>query len=280
MIRVFARHTNATPIDGKAFYGPPPYYLSKSERHDDVCVSCTFTWDRTHAEFLAKQWEMEGYHVKLGGPAYNDPGEEFVPGRFLKLGYTITSRGCNNKCWFCYTWKREGNIRELPIMDGWRLLDSNILQCSNEHIKNVFAMLKRQPMPISILGGLESKLLKEWHIELLSQLTIARCYLAYDTPDDYEPLVKATKMIFDYNKFNPSYHNFLCYVLIGYPKDTYEKAELRLNQVLNLGLVPFAMLYRDDKGEQNSHWKSFQRQWARPTIIYSQDKPKEVSLFE
>jgi hypothetical protein len=64
---------------------------------------------------------------------------------YLKHGYVITSRGCNNACWFCKVPTREGGLRELPITAGHNILDDNFLGCSEKHIRAVFEMLKTQP---------------------------------------------------------------------------------------------------------------------------------------
>jgi len=264
MIRVFPRTTKATPNDELCFFGEPPLWNIE----DKVHVSCTFTYDKPRSEYLAEQWASQGYDVSLGGPAYNSKGDEFVSGRYLKRGYVITSRGCNNKCWFCYVWKREGKIRELPIVDGWIVQDNNFLQCSENHIRNVFAMLNRQPCKAEFTGGLEAKLLQDWHIDLLADLKPKTVFFAYDTPDDYEPLIRASRMVKP-AVFSKNSHNACCYVLIGYPKDTFERAEKRLFQVLGLGLTPYAMLYRDDNGRTKKEWQKFQRLWVRPAIIYS-----------
>lgn len=276
MIRVFPRKTNAVPCDDKVYFsGPPLIQLEDREVH----VSCTFTWDKPRAEALAEQWATQGYEVKIGGPAYDDPGSEFVPGRYVKYGYVITSRGCNNHCWFCYAWKREGKIRELPISDGWRVLDSNLLQCSESHIRGVFSMLKRQPMPIGLVGGLEARALRDWHVELLAELTISQCYFAYDTPDDYAPLRRAAKMMFTAGKWRPASHRLCCYVLVGFKGDIIDSAHSRIRKVMDLGFMPFAMLYRGDDGYRNPDWVSFQAQWASPTKIYGAKKTMRTSLF-
>ena len=264
MIRVFPRKTNASPTDDLAFFGEPPMW----HIDDEVHVSCTFTYDKPRAEYLAEQWAAQGYKVALGGPAYDDVGDDFVSGRYLKKGSIITSRGCNNKCWFCYVPKREGNIRELPIVDGYNVLDSNLLQCSEQHIRNVFVMLKKQRQKAEFTGGLEAKILRDWHIDLLADLKPKSVYFAYDTPDDYEPLVRASKMIKP-AVFSAKSYNVKAYVLIGYPRDTMEQAEKRLVQVFDLGIMPFAMLYRDEHGRYNLEWRKFQRLWARPTIVCS-----------
>lgn len=266
MIRVFPRKINATPEDDRVYISGPPLWKLEEE---NVYVSCTFTWDKQKAERLAELWGAAGYDVKIGGPAYDDPGGEFVPGRFLKKGYIFTSRGCNNHCWFCSAWRREGPIRELPIREGWRVLDSNLLQCSETHIRAVFAMLGRQPLPISFLGGLEAKRLEDWQVDAISKLKTAQIYFAYDTPDDYEPLVLAARKMWAAG-FTPASHKVCCYVLIGYEGDTYSAAGSRLHQVMALGLTPFAMLYRNEKGELHSDWRTFQRRWVRPEIIYAE----------
>lgn len=233
---------------------------------DEVHISVTFTYDCRRAEELAFQWEILGVPVRVGGPAYRDPAGEFQPGMYLKRGYTITSRGCNNNCWFCMARQREGKLRELEIKDGWDVLDNNLLQCSEAHIRAVFEMLAKQPERPKFTGGLEAKQLRPWHCELLRQSRTRRMYFAYDTPDDLEPLVEAGKMLMDAG-FTPQSHMMSCYNLIGYRGDTFEAAEQRLMQTIKAGFVPYAMLYRDKCGEVDRDWAKFQREWLRPQIV-------------
>ena len=161
-------------------------------------------------------------------------GENFTHGLYLKHGYTITSRGCPNHCWFCSVPKREGTLRELPITDGWNILDDNLLTCSENHIKAVFEMLKRQKHRAEFTGGIEAKLLKSWHVKLFKQVKPKQIFFAYDTPNDLPPLEQASKL---FKKAGFGNRNILrCYVLIGYPGDTFERATKRLETVKNLGL--------------------------------------------
>jgi hypothetical protein len=262
--RVFPRRTKATPDDLLAFTGPPP--LIDLPEINEVHISVTWTYDKPLAEELAYQWEMVGVPVIVGGPAYDDPGGEFIPGLYLKQGYTITSRGCNNHCWFCMASRREGPLRELDIRDGWDILDNNLLQCSEEHIRAVFEMLKQQPNRPKFTGGLEAKELKPWHCELLREARPERMYFAYDTPDDYEPLVEAGRMLMD-SGFTPQSHVMACYNLIGYRGDTFDKAQDRLEKTIEAGFMPYAMLYRDEKGQVEMEWAKFQREWLRPAIV-------------
>ena len=262
--RVFPRKTQMSPDDELAFFDTPP--LLTMQEVDEVHISCTFTYDRRRAEELAYQWQMLGVPVKLGGPAYNSPAGEFTPGLYIRHGNTITSRGCNNKCWFCMAQQREGKLRELEIKDGWNIMDNNLLQCSERHIRDVFAMLARQKHRPTFTGGLEARELKSWHCDLLREAHTQRMYFAYDTPDDYEPLLNAGKMLRNAG-IMPYSHSACCYNLIGYNGDTFEKAEKRLRQTIEAGFMPYAMLYRDDAGKVDSEWKKFQREWLRPAIV-------------
>ena len=268
--RVFPRKTNATPTDDLAFYGPPGLFVPEV---DEVHISVTFTYDLDYARELQWQWGAVHDNVKLGGPATGQRGEQFEPGMYIKPGYVITSRGCPNNCWFCSVPKRDGNIRELEIKEGYNLLDDNLLACSDAHIKAVFAMLKKQPGR-TFTGGLEALRLKEWHVKALKELKPVACFFAYDTPDDYEPLKKASELLLDYKFTN---HQMKCYVLCGFPKDTMKEAEGRMWQCIDLGFYPKAMLWRNKQGHKDSIWGRFQRKWNLPAIIYSEIKKRKLA---
>ena len=261
--RVFPRKTRATPNDDLVFTDCPPMFALEI---DEVHISVAFTYDMKHAEWLAMQWRAVGVPIKMGGPAFNAPGGDFVPGLYLKEGYTITSRGCHNNCWFCAVPKREGKLRELTIHDGWNVLDDNLLACSDDHVEAVFKMLARQDKNPEFTGGLEAKIFKKWHAERLHEIKTKRMYFAYDTPDDYEPLVNAGRLLQDAG-FKMSSHIMCCYVLIGYKGDTFEKAEKRLTDTIKAGFVPYAMLFKDQAGNIDTEWAKFQREWCRPKIV-------------
>lgn len=263
--RVFPRITKATPDDELCFYGLPK---NRSLELDEVNISVTFTYDKAASEWLAEQWQKAGYNVKIDGPAYGNRRGIFEPGKYLKKPYVITSRGCNNNCWFC---KVPKGCEELPIVDGSIVQDDNLLLCSENHIRSVFAMLGRQPERPSFPGGLEAKILKPWHVDLLHDVKPKEMFFAYDTPDDYEPLVEAGKML-DTAGFTLRSRKKYAYVLIGYPFDTYEKAEKRLIDTLKAGFIPFAMLYKSDSGFEDPDWKRFQRSWCRPAAIVASNK--------
>jgi hypothetical protein len=193
-------------------------------------------------------------------------GEDFQPGMYLRRGYTITSRGCPNRCWFCRVWRVDGDVRELPIRDGWIVQDDNLLACSEGHVRAVFAMLKRQPERAQFTGGLEAARLKPWHVDLIAGLHPRQVFFAYDGPRDLDPLRTAGAMLRELYGPDRS-HVLRCYVLIGHPDDTPDAADRRLREACGAGFMPMAMLWADSGTRPSAQWRQLQRAWARPASI-------------
>ena len=261
ILRVFPRRTNATPDDELAWIGDPGLFIPEV---DEVHISVAFTYDRTEGERLKAAWSEFHPTVKTGGPGMGDRGGEFTPGLYLKPGYVITSRGCPNKCWFCDVWKRDGGIRELPITEGWNVLDDNLLACSEKHISEVFGMLREQPHRAAFTGGLEARRITREIAMELKRLNPRPIFTAYDSPER-AAYVAAAGALLQNAGFN--YEIIRCFVLIGQPGDTLQDAEARLRFVADAGFMPMAMLYRNGTGNVDPLWRSFQRLWVRPASI-------------
>lgn len=256
---------------------------------DEVHVSVAFTYDKPLAERLADEWRHVA-PVKVGGVAYGDRGEEFIPGRYIRKGYTFTSRGCPRKCKFCSVPLRDPIPRLLPITDGWNVLDDNLLATPRPHVEAVFKMLRRQKTAdwpdwdgrVEFTGGLEAKSLKDYQVDLLASLRPRpNMFWAYDPGDTYEVMESAARRLLAAG-FTSAAHRMRCYVLIGYPAsvsedgldDTLEAADERLRQMAVLGFTPMAMLYRPEESGSETwtpdrRWRAFQRLWARPAIIHA-----------
>jgi hypothetical protein len=269
IIRVFPRRTKATPDDALAYVGPPDLFAEADEIH----VSVSFTWDKPEAERLAEQWRYVA-PVKLGGVAYGDTSLEFIPGRYVRPGYTVTSRGCPRRCWFCGVWKKWPEPNLLPIHSGWNILDDNLLACPQPHVEAVFAMLRTQQRRVEFTGGLEALSLQDYQVDLLASLTPRpTMFWAYDPGDAFETLQSAARRMLNAG-FTAASHRLRVYVLVGHPKDTFAAAEGRLHQMLSIGMTPMAMLWRpelpsQEKWRPGPEWRAFQRRWARPAIIHA-----------
>lgn len=269
IIRVFPRRTKASPDDDLAYFGPPTFFAEADEVH----VSVTFTADKAIAEGLAEQWRHVA-PVKVGGVAYGDTSLEFIPGRYIKPGYTITSRGCPRRCWFCGVWKKWPEPNVMPIHDGWNVLDDNLLACPRPHVEAVFDMLRRQNRRVEFTGGLEALSLQDYQVALLASLKPRpNMFFAYDPGDEFETLRSAASRLLEAG-FTTASHRMRVYVLIGYPKDTFDLAEARLLSMVKIGFTPHAMLWQPETPAAEKHrpapeWRAFQRRWARPAIIHS-----------
>jgi len=259
--RVFPSKTNFTPDDEACFFGPPPdpRLVNVNMDFDEIHISTIFTWDIEKAKRLGRQWERFG-KIILGGPAFGDPGGEFTPGKFLKPGYVITSRGCPNKCWYCFVPKREGSIRELKIHDGNNLIDNNLLACGEKHIADVFKMLSDKRR--IIFEGFYADLVSDEIAFEIRKLKVREIWMAYDRPGDLEKVALAMKRL----GVVPNRRIYI-YVLAGFENDSLEKAEARCLEIAKLGGYPFMMLYQPEKEMKYSkEWRRLQRLWARPAL--------------
>jgi len=265
IVRVFPRRTAATPDDNLSFVGDPPLFLPRT---DEVHVSCTFTWDRPEADRLAKTWANQGYTVSVGGPAYDAPAGDFIPGMYVKPGMTITSRGCIRRCSFCFVPKREGKLTLLPIKPGWDILDNNLLACPRPHIEAVLAMLETQSKPARFTGGIDARLCEPWFAERLGRMRVQILYTAFDTPEQKDSVERAIELLRDAGLRQRAVG---CYVLIGQGGDTVSAAADRLEWVFEIGATPCAMFYRDgdSKAKPPQEWRDLIRKWNRPALIYA-----------
>ena len=262
IIRVFPRRTSYTPTDEFAFVGDPPGLLIPP--HDEIHISCVFTWDKPYCEQLKYQWEAyTDKPVKLGGPAYGSPATDFTPGMYVKNGITFTSRGCNGCCAWCVVPKREGALRELPITPGNIIQDNNFLQTSRSHKDRVFEMLETQ-RGICFKGGLKSSLVDEHFIEHIQALHISELWLACDTDSDIPAFADAAAEL---AKAGYNRKKIKCYAIIG---DDMDANEHRLQEIYKVGAMPFAQLYQPPDGpkrEYSAEWNKFHRMWSRPASI-------------
>lgn len=273
IIRVFPERTNLTPDDEYAFIGEPPFQEMIPE-HDEIHVSCIFTWDRAKCKNLAYQWAgRTNKPVKVGGPAFGSPAEGFQQGMYLKSDVTLTTRGCNNNCPWCIVPNIEGRLRELTIRRGSVLQDNNLLQANRGHKEKVFEMLRTQK-GICFKGGLQASLVDDRFIDTLQSLyytrgtqkisRVAELWLACDTDATLPVFKKACAKLV---KIGFTRKKIKCYALIG---DDREKNEARLQEIYNAGAMPFAQLYRDfsdTKTEYGGDWEAYARSWQRPAAI-------------
>ncbi len=253
-----------SPTDKDAYFDTPDLF---TRRYDKAMISTVFTWDKPRAEMLAEAWKTVADEVVVGGPAYDDPGDDFMPGMFLKQGIVILSRGCPNRCSFCLVHRREGNLRLMGIKPGHIEQSNNFLACPDSYRKKAYAMFKTQK-GICFKGGLEAARITEKEVEIWRGLRIAELWLACDQNSDFPAFKKAVSILL---RAGFTRHHIHCYALIGNdPKENIH----RLREIYRFGAMPFAQLYRDetDSRKYPKSWRRLATRWSRPAAIESRMK--------
>lgn len=240
-IRVFPTATGYTPVDKLAFVGSPPERDFLPPQSLEVKISVVWTWDIPYARELVKEWKRYYKSVSIGGIALGNSGGDFIPGRFVRNGILFTSRGCNRNCPWCYIHKREGKIRELKIVDGFVIEDSNLLMCSKKHISSVFKMLQKNQHEAFFNGGFDARLFQSWHLDLLDSINVGEIFFACDSTRTFPYLKKIEPLLTD----KPQTWK-RCYVLLNY-HEILQQAKKRLEEVKELGFTPIPMLYQGDR---------------------------------
>lgn len=257
IIRVFPRQTNATPNDELVRIGTTPGMFDEA---DEVHISVAFTWDLPWAEWAAKQWAAVA-PVKMGGPAFNEPGGDFVPGMYMKHGYVITSRGCPNRCPWCVVPRKEGGIRPHAdigefISDRKQaiLLDNNVL--ASDFGLSQIEEIVRLGIRVDFNQGLDARIIAECPdiARLLARVKwIRHIRMAYDHATNEEPVMRAIENL---KAAGVQPYRMWFYVLV---KDVSD-AMRRVEQLRAAGCEPFAQPYRDF--EHNIKPTQFQRDFA------------------
>ena len=270
ILRVFIRRTSQTPDDDYVRIGMPDLFMPKDV--DKVHISTIFSWDKEEAIRLQKNYLQYYPKVIVGGPAFANGSynPKFIPGRYVKKGITITTRGCNFNCPWCLVPKYEGRFKEINIEVGNIIQDNNILLASREHLQKVFQMLRTQK-GIRFLGGLDKRLLKDRHIEELRSLSIKELWFSFDS---WSYKTTFTKIMEKLKNAGFSRNQIRCYVLAGF-NEPIQTSEERLRFVYDCGALPYAQNYQpvNEKkrfaGENSREDNLFIRRWSRPAIIKS-----------
>ena len=277
ILRVFPERTSFTPVGPLVQVGGPDFSTPRDV--DEVHVSCCFTWHREQTKSLASVYERNYVcPVRLGGPAFGSAPDDFVPGRYVRPEFTFTSHGCSFNCPWCLVPKREGKWRPAKVMyPAPNIQDNNVLAGGKSHFRKVVAMLK--PLKhIRFIGGLDCRLLTDWHIDLLRGLRIQQLLLGYDC-GERKKLVQRSVVALRAAGFIRE--QVCCYVLAGFDGESLEEAERRALEVYEWGGLPFVQLYLSAEAKSRHTWpvkaRRWQRLWARPQLIKARMKNWGVS---
>lgn len=273
ILRVFPRATSMTPIDDLVAIGEPTLFEPRKDV-EEVHISVLFTWDKKRTRQLERMWADYYPVVKVGGPAYgidlvSSEPDDFILGRYIRKGATITTRGCEFQCPWCLVPRKEMWFRQLEkVAVGNIIQDNNILLANRWHLEKVFYMLTNQKA-VRFADGLDCRLLKDWHVERLRMLSIYEIWIALDCKRRMRAFQRACVKL-----HNAGFrrNQIRAYILAGY-KEPIQAAEERLVFAWECGALPYIQVYQDESGEKRMAGEGcrednlFVRRWSRPAII-------------
>ena len=168
--------------------------------------------------------------------------------------FIFTTRGCANKCKFCYVPKIEPRSF---ILDSWKnqilahdvprycmIHDNNILSFGAKHFRNVVDTLCEARRPVIFNGGFDVRFWNEEHNQLTKKLVMRgltgnqSIRFAFDTMGQDAKVQSALKDVAEYyNRME----EVLVYVLIN--DSSVEEAKYRASEIVRLGAYPFIQVY-------------------------------------
>ena len=178
----------------------------------------------------------------------------------LKYSISYTTRGCPNKCSFCFVKNIEPEFIEI---ENWEkdidtskekilLYDNNFLASSDKHFNSVIDKLKKLKMKVDFNQGLDCRLLTDERARRLAEIKIDPVRFAFDGLHQDNYIHKAIITMKSYGK-----KDIVVYVLWNF-NDTPEDFYYRLKELVKLEVASFPMEYRPPEPIKNiyigKHW--------------------------
>lgn len=248
-------------------------------RYDRVYMSKVFT-------FTPDNTDIYDCEVIKGGTGYKDydtvlPAEiehicpDYSLYNITDTAYGFLTRGCINKCPWCIVPKKEGTIRKSAdieeFLDGRSnaiLLDNNVLSCEwgIEQIEKIVQLGIR----VDFNQGLDALMIamNPYFAKLLAKVKWIRYIrMAYDSRAVEQFVLEAIALL---KGAGVPTSKMWFYTLI---RDDIDDALSRINQLRNIGCVPFAQPYRDfeNKAEPTAEQKRLAR-WCNNKVIFNAEK--------
>lgn len=215
-----------------------------SHLYDKVYSSKVFTWTKEDCSLVG--------NVERGGTGFDmsvtltDEVEHICPDYSLygvNQSYGFLTRGCPNKCDFCFVPEKEGDIRPHADIEEFArhrevvLMDNNVLASS--HGINQIKKIVELGLKVDFNQGLDARLIDDDIAKLLSKVKwLKPVRLACDRMSQMPAVQKAVTLL-RWHNCTPS--RYFCYVLV---KDVNEAAE-RVKFLKGLYVDPHCQPYRD-----------------------------------
>ncbi len=238
-------------------------------QYDVLYASKVFSWSADDEYCYATR------DTKRGGTGYNfntlpDEIEHACPDYELyhcTSAYGFLTRGCPNKCSWCFVPDKEGDIRphaEIDeFLDGMKsavLMDNNVL-ASDHGIKQI-EQIARRGIRVDFNQGLDARLIDAPIAKLLSRVKwLAPLRMACDSLAMLPRVKSAVKLL---RAAGVTPQRYFCYVLVT----DIDSALVRVESLRAINVDPFAQAFRDKKGTPPTREQKDFCRWVNHKAIF------------
>jgi hypothetical protein len=259
-------------------------WFSQFNSYDKVYSSKVFTFtpaDPFIPGFAVRGGTGYGTNIKLPEAA-----EKMCPDYSLygcDRSYGFLTRGCPNKCEWCFVPEKEGDIRpaadieEFLRHDKCVLMDNNVL--ASDHGIRQIEKIARLGIKVDFNQGLDARLIDGPMARLLSKVKwLDPLRLACDRQSQMPAIQKAVQHL-RYHNCTPG--RYFVYVLVRDIEDALERVKF----LKGLWLDPFAQAYRDKDGNPPSKEQLDFERWVNMRAVnktttweeYGQSKKRKTA---
>lgn len=236
-------------------------WFSQFDRYDKVYSSKVFTFTPDDP-FLPKEAVRggTGYGNSLSLPERVD---SICPDYSLyscDRSYGFLTRGCPNKCEWCFVPSKEGNIKPAADIEDFLrhdkcvLMDNNVL--ASDHGIRQIEKIAKLGIKVDFNQGLDARLIDGPVAKLLAKVKwLEPLRLACDRSTQMPAIQKAVQHL-RYNNCTPS--RYFIYVLVRDIPDALERVKF----LKGMGLDPYAQAYRDKEGNPPSREQESFERWV------------------
>lgn len=240
-------------------------------QYDRVYGSAIFDFSRARVERFSRAWP----DALIGGTGTTSTVtvEEQTGSDALDVDYDghadfdasigFTQRGCRLKCKFCVVPKKEGKNRSVStVAQIWRgapwpkklhLLDNDFFGQPRDQWRARIAEIRDGKFRVCLSQGINVRLIDDEAAEALATIEYRntkfnerKLYTAWDNLGDEKVFFRGVDTL---ERAGIPPKHLMAYMLIGFdPLETWDRIWHRFNRMVERGIEPYPMVYRDKPG--------------------------------
>lgn len=174
-----------------------------------------------------------------------------VDPKFNEFSYLFTTRGCPNKCAYCFVPKIEKGISLCP---NWKhhvdrkkpyanIFDNNVTAFGIDHVKSIGKFFSQRKIKVRIDSGVDCKYINEEMAEALATIPFISprgLRTAFDRIGEDGTFQDAVRLLL---KYGISKHAIQAYVLFNFT-DSPQEANYRARECVRLGITPYPQRFQ------------------------------------